>query len=186
MWAHYADDHNGIVVQFDGDHPFLSTEDFRGGAVSYRDERPVLSYSNIRSPELFFRKSTEWSYEREWRFVRYLQEADEVIEAEPSPIHLYGLPPDLITGIIIGVGVEHEKRVGLMELCSAAPLEHVTVYQTRLCDKSYKLEIHPPIDGKVDESQISGEICGGRDANGNVDPSIPSLMLMFEVPETKP
>jgi hypothetical protein len=179
MWAHYADNHNGVAIQFDSNHPFLSTEHSSGGPVNYLDERPVLSYSNINSPDLFFRKSTEWAYEREWRFIRRLADADQVVGAEPSPIHLFGLPPDLITGVIIGVGVSHEKRVEMMQICSTPPLEHVTIFQTRLCDKSYKLEVHPPLDGKISQGAISGEICGARDADGNIDPSKPSLMLML-------
>ena len=180
MWAHYGDNHKGIAIQFNSEHPYLaSAQQPNNGRVEYSNDRPVLSYSNLHSPELFFRKSSEWAYEREWRFVKPLSEADKILEAEPSPIHLFGLPPDLITGVVIGVGVPHGKRVELMQLCGSPPLEHVTIYQTRLSDKTYELEVHPPVDGSTNQVVISGEICGGRGPDGLIDPSVPSLMLMF-------
>lgn len=70
MWAHYADQHRGVVFQFDANHVFFAESDLgcdvaSKGPVDYSNKRPILSHSNLRSPSVFFRKSPEWAYERE-------------------------------------------------------------------------------------------------------------------------
>ena len=70
MWAHYANHHRGMVIQFDETHDFFRSlinahSDIGLGAVKYSDIRPILSYSSLESPVIFYTKSAEWSYEVE-------------------------------------------------------------------------------------------------------------------------
>lgn len=167
MWAHYADNHRGAVFQFDTDSCFfqdgsLGDDTPNSGKVEYVDKRPVLSHSNLRSPKLLFRKSPEWAYEREWRFIRRLNEAERVIETAGLPICLFGLPTDSITGVVIGCGVSDDDRVRLIQAVSHSPIGGATVYQTRLHDEKYALEIHPPLDGQVDPLLLTGRVCSAR------------------------
>lgn len=183
MWAHYGDQHRGIVLQFDADHPYFSSEKIFSGKVGYTNRRPIHSYTSIKEPNVFFTKSAEWSYENEWRFIRRLNDADLVLDIESDLIHLFSLPPEVITGIVIGVGVSASQRLEIIELCQKPPLEHLTIFQTRLCDVNYELEIHPPLDGASTATSVNGVACGARDSDGNVDYSKPSLMLMIKPSE---
>jgi hypothetical protein len=163
MWAHYADNHRGVCVEIDTSISFFHSAQLgfnlpNNGKVHYLDKRPVLSHSNLRSPNLLFRKSPEWAYEKEWRFIKRLREADRVIDAKPFPIHLFQLPAGTITGIVIGCGVSHADRVEMFERVSS----EVTIFQTRLHDERYALEIHPPLNGEPNQEAINGKICVAR------------------------
>lgn len=123
MWAHYADCHRGLAIQFNETHEFFAPQVVDGQSlaltkVEYRDERPILSYSTINSPAVFYRKSPAWAYEKEWRLIRPLTDAARVIDHTAYPRALFSVPFQAIRGVIIGVGVPHESRVELFNLLS--------------------------------------------------------------------
>jgi hypothetical protein len=71
MWSHYAMNHTGVCFQF---YPSAEAELFNGiSAVQYSDTKLVLDiglpYDEHDIARIFLQKSTEWTYEREWRFV---------------------------------------------------------------------------------------------------------------------
>lgn len=166
MWAHYAGNHRGFVVQFDETHPFFSAVEFEGQTLSltkveYSAERPVLSYSTINSPHLYYRKSVEWAYERERRLIKPLLAASEVIAHDEFPRCLYEVPSDAIKGVILGYAMPPEIRARLFEVIGKS-LEHATIFQTALSKETYALEIHPPLDGKTPPGALSGRVCQAR------------------------
>ena len=63
MWAFYSDNHQGICLEFDGNHPFF--EAIR--PVSYSTEPPVSEANSF--DELIFCKSAAWSHQSEWRLI---------------------------------------------------------------------------------------------------------------------
>jgi Protein of unknown function (DUF2971) len=163
MWAHYANSHNGFVLQLDETHEFFGPKSIDGvefglTKVEYSDLRPILSHQSIKSPTVLYRKSPEWTYENEWRLVRPLDDAHKTIDAKPFPIALFQIPFDAIRGVIIGVAVSHEERVNIFELLGATERKHITIFQTRLCDENYRLKIDPPLDGRVDQDALSGRV----------------------------
>lgn len=167
MWAHYADKHKGFVLQFDERHDFFAPTTVDGQAfeltkIEYTDKRPVLSYSTINSPSVYYRKSPEWSYEREWRLIKSLTGAARVLEHPRYPRCLFSLPANSVTGVIIGMAVPHEERGRLFELFSQPHLKHLTVYQTALSKDEYKLEVHPPLDGKYPPDALNGKVFEAR------------------------
>jgi hypothetical protein len=166
MWAHYAGNHRGFVVQFDETHPFFAASEFEGQSlgltkVEYSPERPVVSYSTLNSPQLYYRKSPEWSYEREWRLIKPLPTASKIVSREGFPLHLFEVPHEAIKGVILGHAMPHETRVKLFEVL-ARDLSHATIFQTALSKDIYTLEIHPPLDGKVSPGALSGRVCEAR------------------------
>lgn len=166
MWAHYADSHRGFVVQFDETHPFFSAIEFEGKSlgltrVEYSQERPVVSYSTLNSPHIYYRKSVDWSYEQEWRLVRPLSAASKIVPHEEFPVHLYEVPPEAVRGVILGFAMRHETRTRLFELL-ARDLGHATIFQTALSRDIYALEIHPPIDDKQPPDALNGKVCEAR------------------------
>jgi Protein of unknown function (DUF2971) len=167
MWAHYANNHNGFVLQFDEEHPFFAPyyfdqQEFLLTQVEYTNNRPVLSYSTLHSQFVYYRKSPCWSYENEWRLIRPLSDAKKIIEHSIYPRALFQIPADAIKGIIIGVSVTHPDRIELLNLLKRVDLEHIAIFQTRLSDESYTLEIHPPLNGKYPPDALSGKICESR------------------------
>jgi Protein of unknown function (DUF2971) len=72
MWSHYASNHNGVCVGFDSAHaPFDAAK-----PIEYLAERSVATanLAALNDEELvhqvLFRKSPNWSYEKEWRAVK--------------------------------------------------------------------------------------------------------------------
>jgi hypothetical protein len=109
MWGHYTDSHRGFVVGFDSDHPFFSRRrsdmDEFGflRRVDYSLQRPEVTLTDTESPVWFSTKSEEWSYEKEWRIVRVLSEAEHRIDRAPFPICLFEFAPDAVVEIIMGM-----------------------------------------------------------------------------------
>lgn len=78
MWAHYADNHKGICLEFDTkEDPSLFSQ---GDYVRYVSEYPKLTLENNNQDfiarSLLFTKSDHWSYEKEYR-IRQLFTEDE-------------------------------------------------------------------------------------------------------------
>jgi len=79
MWSHYASSHQGFCLEFDTTKfPFTRTnnpdKDTAMEKVEYSDSYPIISLKDISLDQLpslprnlLARKSSHWSYEREWR-----------------------------------------------------------------------------------------------------------------------
>lgn len=66
MWAHYADNNNGVCLEFDlSKTPELHEKIF---PVEYSDIFPVIN-SMEELPDALFTKRKLWSYENEWRML---------------------------------------------------------------------------------------------------------------------
>lgn len=108
MWSHYAASHTGFVVEFNAHHPHFherrSEEDeFRHlRRVVYRDSRPSAPLSEMEGTEFFLVKSGHWAYEREWRILRALSQADSIVSCQPFPIHLFSFPREAVLSTILG------------------------------------------------------------------------------------
>ncbi|WP_417560490.1 DUF2971 domain-containing protein [Marinomonas sp.] len=95
MWAHYAKDHKGLVIELDIDdiNPFSifnsynipKSSDACFTKVNYRKER---HYTDNITPEKIERdvalhyyrtKSDEWIYEKEWRFIVPFNVANKIL-----------------------------------------------------------------------------------------------------------
>ena len=70
MWAHYADSHKGICLQFKYDSAKLPAGSLFK-KMHYSTHYPKLDAARIVELEqtLLLTKSTDWMYEKEWRFV---------------------------------------------------------------------------------------------------------------------
>ncbi|MGV3659575.1 MAG: DUF2971 domain-containing protein [Prosthecobacter sp.] len=109
MWGHYTNNHQGFVVGFDSNHSFFSQNKSRQNhmgclqQVEYKSERPQVTLSDVTSKAWFLTKSEHWSYEKEWRIVRPLLEADHRLDTPPSPVCLFNFPPEAVCEIIVGM-----------------------------------------------------------------------------------
>ena len=92
MWSHYADFHRGICLEFDGEAMFMQ----HANRVTYAKHRPKIdAYRDSNDTKLdkaLLTKSDHWSYEREWRLIRY--------QGGPGVV---AFRPENLTGVIFGV-----------------------------------------------------------------------------------
>jgi len=109
MWGHYTDNHRGLVIGFDSTHPFFSrrrspSDEFGFlRQVIYQVHRPQVTLTDTASPAWFQTKSPDWAYEKEWRIVRTLSEAEQRIEADPYPICLFEFSADAVREVVVGM-----------------------------------------------------------------------------------
>lgn len=99
MWAHYGASHAGFVLEFQSDHSHFHEQrspddEFRHlRRVFYREARPSSHLTGMGAAELFLVKSGHWAYEREWRIIRALSDANKILDGSPHPVHLFSFPP---------------------------------------------------------------------------------------------
>jgi hypothetical protein len=167
MWAHYAADHTGMVLEFDTRHDFfnlpqIEDEDFTGAQpVAYSPDRPTLknidhfldpSYkADVKTWEPFIlTKSQSWAYEDEWRMIRPLKSADKTISTDKggkpldNPIHLFTLPIACVTGLILGAQMSQDKRQTVVDLIASDPCyAHIALSQAKISNHTFALDIEP-------------------------------------------
>ena len=148
MWSHYAEEHTGFVLMLDGSHKFFEgNEPFPGFAkpepVQYKLERPSATIEEVTVPEIFLTKGSDWKYEKEWRYLKYLNDADDRHE-EPDthPVELFRLPPKCIKGVILGCRSSKELKDTIVALRRDDPeFEHLQIQQAGASTKHYRLGI---------------------------------------------
>ncbi len=111
MWAHYAGNHTGFLIEFDAGQLFVdqrrSSEavPYRLHKVEYKDHPGVpRSFRQIwDSASIFLTKQSRWAYEQEYRMLAPLADATTTITLPDDVVHLYSIPPEAIRSVTFGV-----------------------------------------------------------------------------------
>ena len=149
MWGHYTNSYVGFALEFDATHEFFTCpsgmhEDVgQTSKVRYTNERPTLSFGGEPSLAFMFSKASDWSYENEWRMIRTLKNADSVIPQSPFDIHLFRVPFEAITSVIVGHRMTKSNFDSLCASLAAAPLRHVSLQRIQLHETEFSLTIEP-------------------------------------------
>jgi hypothetical protein len=148
MWSHYAEEHRGYVLGFDSTHAYFNqkmspSDELRHlRKVSYTKERPKISLMNTNGVELFLSKGINWQYELEWRIIRPLTEATEVIDKEPYPIYLFSFPPSAISEVVLGFRMLEEKKNTIRrKLSNDTEYSHIKLYQAQLNESDFTINL---------------------------------------------
>ncbi|HYN54173.1 MAG TPA: DUF2971 domain-containing protein [Methylotenera sp.] len=105
MWAHYADNASGLVVEF-----VDLEKDFSGDStgilkkpvnVRYERERNSITFEPQSHESLFFDKFQDWGYEQEVRIVMPLKECN-VVNSGSHQLYLYNIPVERVSRLILG------------------------------------------------------------------------------------
>jgi hypothetical protein len=131
MWAHYADEHKGLVLCFDEQHSFFNRrrsehdEFYFARKVRYSDG-PPLSLATVDGDALLVTKGSQWSYEREWRMLVPLNDATRSLNIGGDAIHLFALPAAALTGIVLGARATSTTEAAVHDVIDRRPeLRHV-------------------------------------------------------------
>ena len=152
MWAHYAAGHTGFVLVLDGSHDFFKESVSLPGfakpeRVEYRLERPRMTIEEtseeIALQEIFFIKGSDWEYEKEWRYLKNLTDADKKCKDPIGlDVHLFRLPPKCIIGVILGCNRSEELENKILAIKrDEAEFKHLQILQARTSETHYRLEI---------------------------------------------
>jgi hypothetical protein len=148
MWAHYADNHRGAVIEFDTDHAFFNRrvglqDDFRHfREVFYTQQRPAVFLSESDAIDFFYCKSIEWGYEHEWRLIVPLADCSERINRPAAyPICLFRVPAECIRLIVAGCRMPQPQKYELATLVRSNPAyRHIAFEQAEPDKRLFKIE----------------------------------------------
>lgn len=150
MWAHYADEHRGMVIRFNAAHSFfdrrrsLEDEFFHLREVTYRDPRSFESMMVLTGNDVFFSKHTPWAYEREWRVLAPFSFAAHTFARHDGDVYLFELPPDAITGVILGARASPKLHAAVEALVATDPrYTHLELLQATLDPPTASIVIEP-------------------------------------------
>jgi hypothetical protein len=147
MWAHYAERHRGICLEFSAKDPLFS------GAfeVMYAENRPIIDWHSLANgtemtEKMVLIKSSDWAYEREYRILARAREFDQ----EPS-LSLPKTTKDFLelssgapTGIIIGCKADNrteEAIKGLVRDCAPS----LKIYKAVQSDLQYRVTMEASV-----------------------------------------
>ncbi|MGL5257164.1 MAG: DUF2971 domain-containing protein [Proteocatella sp.] len=132
MWAHYANAHKGVVIEFDETNEFFRGNDIINEAkeVTYLKNVPMLDIYNYKFKDFLYYKSEDWKYENEVRLTKFClnnttnsepiewmkQNAENSYDVKDvQGSQLVDIPPGLITGVYLGANFDFEKYKDILE-----------------------------------------------------------------------
>jgi hypothetical protein len=148
MWAHYANGHQGFVIEFDERHPWFRQghEGFahvgRLRKVRYSKRRPYASMDELDEIDILLTKSVQWKYERERRLVVALQKCTQRLPGSPFDICLFALPPICVAGITLGCGASSATEDRIRQILSDERYAHVKkLRRAKVDDSTFMLNV---------------------------------------------
>jgi len=110
MWAHYADSHRGICLEFDSTQsPFTSATGIT--KIRYHEEYPAYNLaSSMGGYEALFTKSSHWAYEAEWRLIAEERQFAIAPLTVKTDNDFLILPPGVLKSITIGSLASEQTR----------------------------------------------------------------------------
>jgi hypothetical protein len=155
MWAHYAQEHSGFVIEFEPDSPFFNYPEsifdvFKTKqAVKYINKRPVIvpfqhagqSNKSIEklAKSIFLTKSIDWKLEEEIRLVRLLKHLDACLTGKSQKIHFKQFESSLIKNIFLGAQSSNEFEKKMKRLLRQKRYSHVGLYKGAISTTQYQV-----------------------------------------------
>jgi hypothetical protein len=141
MWSHYANNHKGIVLQFDRKRMVNENGENRCFPVSYAFSFPsIREYMNYVNSEnyldfanLFYcQKAKCWGYECEWRIFTQVKNKNDK--------KLIDIPDGLLTGIIFGCKTSNKVKEQI-KAWNSSRKNLLTIYQAEPSSNSFEITI---------------------------------------------
>lgn len=157
MWAHYASSHMGLVIEFDGDHPFFHQQHAsrvigKVMKVVYADDRPAITayepgmahtapHIERLITQVLLTKGREWEYEREWRMVLPLNDVKAHPHTVMGRIHLFDVPAEAISVVVLGARVSGETATLVRVALDTQQMRHVRLRHAQISKTRYEVVI---------------------------------------------
>lgn len=131
LWATYADNHEGICIQYDT----AKDKSFFKGArrVDYVDKLEIIDYKPITNPQasndIFYKKLNLWEKEFEVRLVKPL-------------IGKQKINPECIRSIVLGLRAKEDYIEKVIDIVRRK-YKHATLYQTEIMTETVGLSFIP-------------------------------------------
>jgi len=118
MWAHYANSHTGICLEFDA-----KNKDFGSALkVEYSATYPVLEFFDddpaATLQSMILTKSEDWFYEKEFRLVTRIPPLSQQIQLHNDK---FTFQHTHLTGVILGCQISDENEAMIRGFVAAYP-----------------------------------------------------------------
>jgi len=151
MWSQYANGHGGFLIEFKDDfyrHPLMKSkagDEYPVRKVEYVEDYTIylehLVDTNKEIPrevihnELFFKKTSRWEHEHEYRMVRPLADLPGYQPPKTSypytdvNVYLFPFDWDCVSSIILGANMSKENKMQIVQCCEEhnIPLFHAYI-----------------------------------------------------------
>lgn len=149
MWAHYASEHKGFVIEFDEAQPFFDQR--RSAEDEFLHLRPVQympashvheSLGDLDGTAVLCVKQSDWAYERELRLLVPVNPADQ--PGINEPVHLVHFPRSCVQRVILGHRASDTVESELREILQRhAEYANVEVWRASADYSSGLIAINP-------------------------------------------
>lgn len=139
MWSHYAENHKGLVFEFDYTGKKFDLHEFPH-KVEYIDGYGLLSHAvsreerNKQMETILLSKYNDWSYEGEYRIIDFDFQGNKPFQKE------------LLTKIIFGLRSSPEDMQSMVKLCRENGFEHVVFEKAEKIEGTFALKMVPYIE----------------------------------------
>lgn len=142
LWAHNADNHRGLCLEYEFPKEVFQTQLL---PVKYSDVQPVLNNVNRdpaagtlsihidREAAAFLTKSNDWSYEREYRALRFAEQPDTRGEKHALP--------GTLSAVHFGFRTKPATMMLVEKILQSRP--EVTLWQASLVSGRFQLRFTP-------------------------------------------
>jgi hypothetical protein len=130
MWAHYGDSHRGFCIGYDPYLIWKARQSFCGIA-HYLDEPIPFSFIEPQKSQGFidlFIKGAEWSYEKEYRFVTFVDDNSRLTQIDRSAI----------TEVIMGRNISSDDQKAIIKCLKEDYTSAVKLFKIK---EGYKSEL---------------------------------------------
>lgn len=145
MWAHYADSHQGFVIEFDPESSFFnqrrSSFDEFGylREVKYSEARPSLILEEVEDISPYLTKGNVWKSECEWRMMLPIHMRNKQL---PCGHNLFSFPPLAIKRIILGCRTTDVTKKIVKEVIKNNPdFMHVKLMNASIDQEHFRVNI---------------------------------------------
>lgn len=138
LWAHYADGHRGVCIEFDANIGLFSIAQ----QVDYTDQVPLVNRLIDSNEDILqksmYTKNIAWKYEQEWRVIARWQDAVRIerhLAQHEMPESVrrfmenqhgsgyYSFPPEAIRSVILGTRIDPDVENWVRETIRSAQLD---------------------------------------------------------------
>jgi hypothetical protein len=121
MWAHYASDHQGFVLEFDVSHRFFRAPFFR--RVEYPDTEARPRADDLDRHRTVCTKGTTWKDEAEFRLI-LPRDSSKLLDG-----HYVELPTEAVKAVYFGCRMSTAGREKLLNVLLQPKYKNVLAYQ---------------------------------------------------------
>jgi len=153
MWGTYANGHKGFVLELKKDfaeHVSMRYKDGRQGTVRKVDyvddyaltiedlanESGMILLETLQN-EFFFKKTSRWKDEQEYRLIRPLADANSYRPPEVNlpyrdeKIYLFDFPLDCINSVVFGIHMSSKNKKRIIKYCEKYEIQFFQSYLIR-------------------------------------------------------